>query len=262
VRLTNNPSADRNPSWSPDKNKIAFVREMTPGTFDLFVMNADGSDVRRVTTSGGVSDPEWSPDGKRILYVYATASTEAAHDLAIINPNAGESSRTYLKLASFNAQEPAWSPDGSRIAFVAVGENSGSDIMTVKPDGTAPQVLVDGKANFDYNNSPSWSPDGRWIAVYVCQMDCDGGSGIMVVDATTGRVGSIPQFAGFGSGVDYGDEGYAPRWSADGSVIAYENSPLGPGTRYQRNLYYVTPDGGYRGIIALRAWDASWRPTP
>jgi dipeptidyl aminopeptidase/acylaminoacyl peptidase len=52
--------------WSPDGREIAFVRRMR-GQRDIFVMNADGSNKRRVTNDSFYnSDPDWSPDGRRI----------------------------------------------------------------------------------------------------------------------------------------------------------------------------------------------------
>jgi Tol biopolymer transport system component len=73
VRLTNNAVYDTDPVWSPDGQTIAFVRwlprfDMGPN-FEIFAMDADGTDERRLTTSPGSDDsPAYSPNGRRIAF--------------------------------------------------------------------------------------------------------------------------------------------------------------------------------------------------
>jgi TolB protein len=65
VRLTNSPSYDLDPVWSPDGEKIAFITNRL-GFFDIFVMNADGSDMRQLTHTPSIDmAPVWSPDGEK-----------------------------------------------------------------------------------------------------------------------------------------------------------------------------------------------------
>src|SRR5512136_1094762 len=66
-RLTNNPSEDGRPAWSPDCSQIAFVSDRS-GHFDLYLMDADGSDVRRLTTKREHGYPAWSPDGLQLAF--------------------------------------------------------------------------------------------------------------------------------------------------------------------------------------------------
>jgi Tol biopolymer transport system component len=71
ARLTIDPSNGMYPTWSPDGSRIAFMSWRT-GATELWVMNADGSDQRRLTETawGDAIDPRWSPDGKRIAFVH------------------------------------------------------------------------------------------------------------------------------------------------------------------------------------------------
>jgi Tol biopolymer transport system component len=84
VRLTNNTQQERNPAWSPDGSMIAFARAddcyyyyyYYHCSWDLFVMNADGSNERRLPTGIGpvdqTIDPSWSPDGHVIAFTRAS----------------------------------------------------------------------------------------------------------------------------------------------------------------------------------------------
>ena len=68
-RLTNDPSLDFGPAWSPDGSRIVFCSNREAGTFDIYMMDADGGNQVRLTTSGNNSYPAWSPDGLFIVYV-------------------------------------------------------------------------------------------------------------------------------------------------------------------------------------------------
>jgi Tol biopolymer transport system component len=73
-RLTGDDLSASHPSWSPDGTKIAFVVEDLSDSdmlnnFDVYVMNSDGNDVRRLTEDPHLDlDPDWSPDGTEIVF--------------------------------------------------------------------------------------------------------------------------------------------------------------------------------------------------
>ena len=68
--LTNHESSDYNPSWSPDGKRIAFTSFRNGRKWDIYVMDADGDNQRRLTNHpDGDWNPSWSPDGKRIAFV-------------------------------------------------------------------------------------------------------------------------------------------------------------------------------------------------
>ena len=124
-------ATDHSPEWSPDKSRIAFIRDTDTGS-KLFVMNADGSNVRQLTTHAGedmlIGDvfendySNWSADGRKIVY------TNQA-ELHVINVD-GTNDVKLTSSADFNG----WSPDG-RITFSS--NTSGSDdIYLINSDGT------------------------------------------------------------------------------------------------------------------------------
>ena len=81
-RLTDSPSSDRNPRWSPDGGSIAFVSSRENGS-QIWTMNPDGTAQRRLTDmSTGVDGFEWTPDGSRFLFssaVFADCADDACN---------------------------------------------------------------------------------------------------------------------------------------------------------------------------------------
>jgi Tol biopolymer transport system component len=167
ANVTNSPTtAEFYPKWSPDGRKIAFMSDgVSPsnpdGSAEVFVMNADGSRTRQVTSNDHRdAHPAWSPDGKRIVFEREVGDFDS--DLFTIRPDGtGERQLTYSP--GIPDQQAAWSPDGREIAF-SHGGDAGSgrgDIYSIRPDGTHMQPLTLTDTDEEY---PAWSPDGREIA--------------------------------------------------------------------------------------------------
>jgi TolB protein len=144
--------SDRAPVWSPDGTRIAFVSDRNGGFPELYLMNADGTGVKRLTTNSLIdANPSWSPDGTRV--VFERCCENGTSDLFTIDVTTrAEVSVT----ASTSSQEfdPSWSSDGTRIAYDAfeVGQ-SNIDIWVVNADGSSPLRLTQ-QAGPDL--SPDW----------------------------------------------------------------------------------------------------------
>jgi serine/threonine-protein kinase len=164
------------PTWSPDGSRIAFAAPVADG-FQLFVVNADGSNVRQLThTKGSALDPAWSPDGSEIAFhTDQGGNTSSTSTLSVIHPD-GTGERVLLSRAG-NVGRPAWSPDGSRIAF-----RIDDAIYVMNADGSRVTELT--RVQRVSDNPMAWMPDGEHIIYWgdapgtsltgLCSMSPDG----------------------------------------------------------------------------------------
>jgi Tol biopolymer transport system component len=150
---------DQDPKFSPDGTKIAFARKSSNGTFDLWIMNADGTQQTPVTFTNGWTEfqPDFSPDGKRLVY---TTFENGNPDIGVLD--IGTKKKAIIVSAIWNDMSPSWSPDGKRIAFQTgvSGPNTGC-IAFVDPNGNNRTEFYAGGMLCSH---PSWSPDGTQIA--------------------------------------------------------------------------------------------------
>ena len=158
-RLTDDPGADFDPSWSPDGRRIAYRHEGGGGdaTAEIYVMNADGSQQRNLTRRRGQDySPAWSPDGQRIAF--ASVRRGPMPTIWVMDAD-GSNQRRVTRVSG---EYPAWSPDGRKIAFDRnTFGPTGWDIWVVNADGSQPRPLVASRAD---EQGAAWSPDGKTIA--------------------------------------------------------------------------------------------------
>ena len=239
------------PAWSPDGSRIAFTSDRD-GSVDIYVMNADGSGVTRLTNDAAWSlIPAWSPDGSRIAF---TSSRGDSLEIRVMRAD-GSGVTRLTGGSEWNDASPAWSPDGSRIAFQSDRGTYDSDpdtydnfqIHVMNADGSGVTRLT---RDSDWDDGfPAWSPDGSRIAfasdradgfnyqVYVMNAD---GSGVT-------RLTGGP-----------GWEATAPAWSPDGSRIAFSSD-----RDDDLDIYAMNADG--TGVTRLTSDPAddfytSWSP--
>jgi Tol biopolymer transport system component len=154
VEILDDPAVpDFNPRWSADGNQIVFISGRT-GNLEVFLMNADGSDVVQVTTGGSpITNASLSPDGNRIAFTYPPGGKFT--DLYVIDKDGSLDSVVRLtKDATFD-DGTAWSSDGKRIFFYS--DRSGTyDLWMINADGSNPVQLTDDEY---YDSYPDyWSP--------------------------------------------------------------------------------------------------------
>ncbi len=153
-----------NPMWSPDGRRIAFIGNLEYQKYNLNVMNADGTRIKKITDGINVSYATWSPDGTTLLFSDACGSIDnVLCPINIYRVNVDGTGLTKLTNNTTGTEdlEPAWSPDGTKIAFISIKDNDWTGIYVMNTDGTNRLRLTSSQANDD---SPKWSQDGSKIA--------------------------------------------------------------------------------------------------
>ena len=200
VRLTTTEAADDEAAWSPDGVKIAF-RSTRSGVPEVWVMNADGSDQRKLT---GPEDgwywnevslsPAWSPDSRFIVY-----AKRESNDADIWIMNADGTGKRRLTSGSAQDSDPVWSADG---AYVTFRRAEGAQVIFVSvsaANGMTRGDLVQGT----YGRAPSYSPDGKWMAY--TQTGAEPASPLMVEPVDTGDWPRVVRGSAVGGG-------HNPQW--------------------------------------------------
>jgi TolB protein len=154
-RLTKNPfgSGDLTGDYSPDGSRYAFIRfndQRRHGTVAVFVVNADGTGVIRLTPwRMNASSVSWSPDGDLLLF-------DAEGSLYTMGTDGSDVSPIPLDTGSGFAYpfEPSWSPDGTRFVFSMYLERLDQvDIFTAAADGSDLVQITDSRREDGF---PDW----------------------------------------------------------------------------------------------------------
>ncbi|HEX7336115.1 MAG TPA: LpqB family beta-propeller domain-containing protein [Gemmatimonadales bacterium] len=137
-------------SLSPDRTRVAFSSNRG-GNFDLYLMDADGQNLRRLTTDPrNEGDPFWTPDGTRIVY---TSTRGTGTQIAIISLDGSE---VVLTATPGGNHSPAVSPDGRTIAFVSARDGN-QELYSMGIDGSNPRRITRTSVR---EASPRFFPNG------------------------------------------------------------------------------------------------------
>ena len=167
---------------SPDGRRMAMILSQD-GSPDLYVANADGKNLRRMTkTREEEACPCWSADGRQICF---TSAAGGGARLYLMDAAGGPMKRLRAVGASGVYSEPDWSPDGKWIAFTALMGRQ-FHICIVPATGGQASVMTQGE-------DPSWAPNSRNI-IYMRKKN--GRKILSILDVPTKRVKDVPQITG------------------------------------------------------------------
>ncbi len=265
-------------SAEPAVDRFAFVS--FPGVFlsvpdadsendldyEIYVMNGDGSGVVQLTDNDSFElSPDWSPDGKRIVFTSDRDNDVEIYDIYVMN---ADGSGVEQLTDGCSDRDPAWSPDGERIAYTSRGDihvmdADGSDVVQLtgtprescagvfrsrypdrwdyyyrNADGSvAPEPFTDFESMFDWvvgaDWYPVWSPDGGRIA-FLSGRSGDGGADIYVMNVDGSGVVRLTDEVPWIDSLS---------WSPDGGRIAFDAG----------DIYIVNADGS--GLVQLTDTD-------
>ena len=247
---------------TPPGTEIVFQSTQN-GSSDIYVANADGSGLTRLTgDQTGGSAPLWSGDGRQI-YFLSSSPDQSISGLYVMN---ADGSNVHLVVEGIHTPYDI-SPDGTRIAVGAVGPPTGSnysnvDLFVMHADGSERTRILDLPCPYpDYTcrniEAVAWSPDGQRIAYSAGSLG-HGGSvysiiGIVNVDGSGDRFLNTSRY-----------RSADPAWSPDGQRIAYasgesETIPSPSGL----DLEIINADGTGRMVVlesGVNITSPSWSP--
>ncbi|HMS40601.1 MAG TPA: DPP IV N-terminal domain-containing protein, partial [Pyrinomonadaceae bacterium] len=239
-QITFGDKSSTNPKWSPDGNWIAFTSNRNNNRNNLYVLRVGGGEAEALTDlKGSVGNFEWSADGNWIVYTMTDPKTDdeekndkGRNDFRYVDENQkmarlyvmpvakdanGKRESKKLTAENYNVGGFDWSPDGKTIVFnhtktSIANDWTTSDVSLIDVASGKITVLANTTAA---ENSPKYSPDGKWIALLVSDNPPRWAQDnkINVVAATGGTPKALTtSFDGQPNIVD---------WSADGKMIYY-----------------------------------------
>jgi dipeptidyl aminopeptidase/acylaminoacyl peptidase len=242
--------------WEPEQDRMERRTR-------VWKVATSGSTPARQIAFGdrGDTQPQWSPDGKYISFASARGGPEAKSQIYVMHADGGEAFK--LTDAKENISAYSWSPDSTRIAFVTTDPRSSEEEAAIKKRddervfegdfryqhawvvdvATRQSTRISEGSDYTVQGAPSWSPDGKRIVfggaatpmlrdnrrdIYLAELPGQQANG------PTGQQAKIEKIS-----TNWGSDGQ-PRWSPDGSTIAWVTEP---------NTTAPLPDGTAHGVI-------------
>jgi Tol biopolymer transport system component len=141
---------DHSPAWSADEARIAFVSNRGGGFPDIWIMNSNGGNPRRLLRTGAIEgNPAWSPDGTQIAYECRPPTGTTS--ICVVNANGSGNPQKVTTGVPGNEAQPAWSPDGTHLVYTSYPARGGNkDLFTISLETGATRRLTT-NAMIDYD---------------------------------------------------------------------------------------------------------------
>lgn len=251
---------DYNASFSADGKWVIFTSHRK-GSADIWRVKPDGTGLERLTDDPAFDDQAaLSPDGNRLVFVSNRGGRANLWLLDLTTKKV-----TQLTKHSGGDFRPAWSPDGPDGEWIAFSSDRDSEkpknkagfvtlhsteIYLIRPDGTGLRRLTKDQK---FAGSPTWSRDGRSLAVYEAELPevnnivavkrLRGTTQIATIDVATGERTAVTKGKG---------EKWSPRWLAEGRIGYVSGGPEG-------GLEFTKGDAGARGAFRNPCWSPDGR---
>jgi Tol biopolymer transport system component len=234
VRLTNSPSRDWDPCWSPDAQKIAFTSIGADRIWGIYTVDANGANLTRLTTNPeGDRWPSWSPDGNQIAF---ESAQNRERDIYLMDSDGRNVANLSDDLDS-DARYPCWASDGLHIIYQSIMDRDAptvdaifsqsihqkSSVRLTEQDAEWPSCSAQGKIAFAFRDSATSSARGLYM------MNIDSSDLTRII------------------GSKY--EGSRASWSPDGAKLVY-SKPDG--------IYIAAVEGGQETQISPLGSSPAW----
>jgi Tol biopolymer transport system component len=233
--LTASGSIENDPAASPDGTTLALSDQQAD--YDLYEFSAEHpSPSIALATSRSEMDPAWSASGTEMAFTTDRSGREEIW----LRSQRGDFERPLVTPADFGASEtfllsaPAMAPDGQRVAYHRIGPD-GDRIWTTSVAGGPPVRLT---TDAHPQDSPSWSPDGAWVAYE--QGPASGADPFSALVKMRVGARTPPEMIAADNMPFSG-----PQWSPDGAWIAYNGGG---------GLSLVSPDGKSKRVLGEQTW--------
>jgi len=245
-------------TWIGGKTKIIFSSNRL-GNYDIFIMNSDGTDIRRLTSDSlDEVSPKWSPDGKKIAYLRRRSIKDV--DLRVMDVDGGNDRLISAFSVGIGVRLNAWTPDGGALLIVKQPAYSDSHLYLVDLIAGSHSLLLhpsivshreiygasfssDGKNLIWASQSGSWSPT---LEIFTAPYHSRSVNTSAVVRLTNDN--------------KYDD---SPVFSPDQSKVAFHHSEASNGYDTPWNIYVINSDGTGRFRLTStgsRASEPTWSP--
>ena len=238
------PPATTSPASIGGSNGLIAFQSERDGNFEIYVMNADGSDQGNLTRNPAADiAPAWSPDGTRIAFISDRTGRQEIFVMNVEDTLQGTDGLGVTQLT--NSPEVtwlpplSWSPDGARLVAARAldfhKDWEGIEIYVISVAGSGAAAVTSDRFN---NFSPQWSPDGQHIAFISLRYT-------PTVLYSISPDGTGPAMLGSGGGRNVA----LHAWSPDGSRLAYFSTAINRFGNYDDELRLVNSDGSHEKTI-------------